>query len=82
MKLRLALNWLVAILTVPGSDAGDSRVCRRTDRHDRLYHSQLMVAGVLCGYALLGALIGWMERNERRVEADPYAHKGSNYREV
>ncbi len=24
----------------------------------------LWVAGVLCGYALLGALAGWMERNQ------------------
>jgi hypothetical protein len=42
----------------------------------------LWVAGVLCGYALLGALIAWMERNERRVEAEPYVHKGSHYGEV
>jgi len=32
----------------------------------------LWVAGVCCAYALFDALIGWMERNARRVEAEPY----------
>ena len=82
MKVRLALNWLIAILIVPALMRGIHEFADgQTDK--TIYITLgLWVAGVLCGYALLGALIGWMERNERRVEADPYAHKGSNYREV
>src|SRR6267143_2794374 len=82
MKARLALNWLIAILTVPALMRGIHEFADGQTDMAVYITLGLWVAGVLCGYALLGAVIGWMERNERRVEADPYAHKGSNYREV
>jgi hypothetical protein len=78
-KVRLALNWLIAILTVPALMRGIHEFADGQTDMAVYITLGLWVAGVLCGYALLGALIGWMER---RVEADPYAHKGSNYREV
>ncbi len=70
MKVRLALNWLIAILTVPALMRGIHEFADgQTDK--AIYITLgLWVAGVCCGYALFGALIGWMERNERRVEAE------------
>ena len=68
MKARLALNWLIAILTVPALMRGIHEFADgQTDM--AIYISLgLWVAGVCCGYALLFTLIGWMERSERRVE--------------
>jgi hypothetical protein len=63
MKLRLALNWLIAILTVPAVMRGIHEFADgQTDT--AIYTTLgLWVAGVCCGYALFSALIGWMERN-------------------
>ena len=68
MKVRLALNWLIAILTVPALMRGIHEFADGQTDMAIYITLGLWVAGVLCGYALLGVLIGWMERNERRVE--------------
>jgi len=64
MKVRLALNWLIAILTVPALMRGIHEFADGQTDMAVYITLGLWVAGVLCGYALLGALIGWMERNE------------------
>jgi len=64
MKVRLALNWLIAILVVPALMRGIHEFADGQTDVTIYITLGLWVAGVLCGYALLGALIGWMERNE------------------
>ncbi len=82
MKVRLALNWLIAILIVPALMRGIHEFADgQTDK--TIYITLgLWVAGVCCCYALFDALIGWMERNARRVDPERYVHRDSNYREV
>ncbi len=76
-KVRLALNWLIAILTVPALMRGIHEFADgQTDKAIYLALG-LWVACVCCGYALFHALIGWMEPNEPRVEPEPYVHKGT-----
>jgi TM2 domain-containing membrane protein YozV len=82
MKVRLALNWLIAILIVPALMRGIHEFADGQADKAIYITLGLWIAGVCCGYALFDALISWMERNARRVDPERYVHKDSNYREV